>query len=638
MRRRGKVAVVLAAVLAVGSYPVQTAQARADDFWYDGKAPDFYELDLSHTDEFGYIASDRISHVPAVSKGLPGLLRAASVPRAYMNDIEALTAAYPDTKSQKYNDCWAFSAVGLAEFDLITDDKAADKSVDFSELQMAYFTYNHAEDPLEGTYGDKTEISGGNYLNFGGNLDFAARSLMQWKGLVNESKFPYTDAAGTRSIADRYAYEDITAHLQNAYLIDVHKNAAEVKQAIMEHGSVGTGYYAAVTPEERNMYEGSGMYNGVSVDTYYCDDAQAVANHAVNIVGWDDDFPAENFAARPKGNGAWLIRNSWGETTEFDLTSYFWLSYYDVTADDAVWVFDFEPADNYDYNYQYDGCATVGDGYRFDTVANVFTVKAEANEELNAVSFSMLDHANVPYTIKVYTNLASATKPRSGYLAATVKGTTGYAGVYTVPLKKAVSLAKGTKFSVVVETSGGRGVDVEFGYRYSGRGLSYRTTAYIEPGQSFVFYNGEWEDMEDLSTASYGTGNVCIKAYTSSLPGGSVAQVKTVKKQSAAKTAITLKWSKVSGASGYEIYRASTKNGVYKKVKTITSGTKTTYKDTGLTKNKTYYYRVRAYKNNEVQVDSTQTGESGELETVTTTKNTTTVGKMSARTAIKTAK
>ncbi len=87
----------------------------------------------------------------------------------------------------------------------------------------------------------------------------------------------------------------------------------------------------------------------------------AGANHAVTIVGWDDDYPASRFGnaagIQPEGNGAWLVKNSWGsETEEFPNgpgkgwgleneegkhTGYFWLSYYDRTLC-ALETFDFD--------------------------------------------------------------------------------------------------------------------------------------------------------------------------------------------------------------------------------------------------------------------------------------------------------
>ena len=54
---------------------------------------------------------------------------------------------------------------------------------------------------------------------------------------------------------------------------------------------------------------------------------------------------------------------------------------------------------------------------------------------------------------------------------------------------------------------------------------------------------------------------------------------------------IVLSWSKVSGAEKYEVYRATSKNGTYKRLSTTT---KTTLTNTSTTPGKTYYYKVRA--------------------------------------------
>lgn len=61
-------------------------------------------------------------------------------------------------------------------------------------------------------------------------------------------------------------------------------------------------------------------------------------------------------------------------------------------------------------------------------------------------------------------------------------------------------------------------------------------------------------------------------------------------------SSIFMEWSKPKGASGYQIYRGGSQNGSYRKVKTINSGKKTSWTCTGLTKGKTYYFKVRAFK------------------------------------------
>ena len=64
-------------------------------------------------------------------------------------------------------------------------------------------------------------------------------------------------------------------------------------------------------------------------------------------------------------------------------------------------------------------------------------------------------------------------------------------------------------------------------------------------------------------------------------------------KVTAAKKAAKLSWSKQTGATGYTVYMATSKNGKYKKVATVKS--KVSYTKTGLTKGKTYYFKVAAY-------------------------------------------
>lgn len=75
-----------------------------------------------------------------------------------------------------------------------------------------------------------------------------------------------------------------------------------------------------------------------------------------------------------------------------------------------------------------------------------------------------------------------------------------------------------------------------------------------------------------------------------------VAKVTGVKAKNTAKKTATISWKKVKGASGYVVYRATKKNGKYKSVKKITKGSTVKYVNKKLTKKKTYYYKVRAFK------------------------------------------
>ena len=104
------------------------------------------------------------------------------------------------------------------------------------------------------------------------------------------------------------------------------------KRAIMNYGGVYTSIYSTGSYEQ--------YYTGTN------------SNHAVCIVGWDDD----KYISRAPGKGAWICKNSWGN---WGYNGFFYVSYYDrscapVGVSDASYVFIFNDTLKYDKNYQYD--------------------------------------------------------------------------------------------------------------------------------------------------------------------------------------------------------------------------------------------------------------------------------------------
>ena len=61
-------------------------------------------------------------------------------------------------------------------------------------------------------------------------------------------------------------------------------------------------------------------------------------NHAVVIVGWDDNYDKSNFLQKPKNNGAFLVRNSWGTNDH----GYYWVSYEDKSIVPTYTIQDYE--------------------------------------------------------------------------------------------------------------------------------------------------------------------------------------------------------------------------------------------------------------------------------------------------------
>lgn len=108
----------------------------------------------------------------------------------------------------------------------------------------------------------------------------------------------------------------------------------------------------------------------------------------------------------------------------------------------------------------------------------------------------------------------------------------------------------------------------------SGKTYQYRVSCYWTIGGTN--YYGNYSSVVSVTT-----------------PPAKVSNVSTEKKSS---TYLTLSWKKVSGASGYRVYKYNTKTKAYEKVTTIASGSTTSYKVTGLASATEYQFKVRAYK------------------------------------------
>jgi fibronectin type 3 domain-containing protein len=88
---------------------------------------------------------------------------------------------------------------------------------------------------------------------------------------------------------------------------------------------------------------------------------------------------------------------------------------------------------------------------------------------------------------------------------------------------------------------------------------------------------------------------VSPSTYVSATTWGTVPSTpSSVTASAQSSSSITVSWGSVSGASDYYIYRATSSGGTYSQ---ITSTSSTSYTNTGLSSNTTYYYRVSAVNN-----------------------------------------
>lgn len=507
----------LAACLTVSSFCF-------DGFLVQASAGEVKPVELQEKDNG---ASAKVSesgyyHIPySLKSSENSALRAklrGSLPSKYDPRTLGLTTS---VKNQgNYGVCWAFAAVNAAEMDLLKSGAVSKSSADFSELQLAHYLYNRTVDPLGGTVGDKNVCASGvNYLLVGGNNILTTMELASWTGVAKESVLPYTSAAKVKELTKGkdYCYNDV-AHLQNAYWVNIGDHAT-IKSMIKTYGAAAVSYYAQTT-EDGNLF-----YNTATA-AYYCSDART-PNHAVSIVGWDDNFAVSKFksSARPSRNGAWLVKNSWG--SGFGDGGYFWLSYEDASlysGSNYAVVFDFEPADNYDCNYQYDGSVAFK-AIRFNNssegyVANVF--EAKNDEILKAVSFYTIG-ANYTCKIQIYKNPKNAAVPSSGTPCLTEEQSlcVPQAGYHTVVLDKEVSLNSKDKYAVVIwqrmdeQSIAETAEDEEKGLLYfvdenDSIGGLMKNISYSKAGQSFCSLDGRnWSDIGEE-----GHTNLRIKAFT----------------------------------------------------------------------------------------------------------------------------
>jgi uncharacterized repeat protein (TIGR02543 family) len=112
---------------------------------------------------------------------------------------------------------------------------------------------------------------------------------------------------------------------------------------------------------------------------------------------------------------------------------------------------------------------------------------------------------------------------------------------------------------------------------------SYKNTA-LTTGKTYYY------KVKAVCVAGSTTTYSSSSAYKYAKPIPSTPST-TVKSNSY--TSIKVSWGKISGASGYKVYRATSKTGTYSLIKTTTS---TSYTNSSLKTGKTYYYKVRAYR------------------------------------------
>jgi C1A family cysteine protease len=351
--------------------------------------------------------------------------------------------------------CWAFAVCGAMESDLLM---SGGPSSDFSENNLA----NHAGFDL-GT-------------NDGGDESMAIAYMSRLAGPGSEADDPYYGwdnhtTAPTTIPMQRFLQESNFYTTPNA-----------IKNALMTVGAVCT-----------SLYWTGGSYRSSDYTYYYS--GSTLVNHAVDIVGWDDN------KATAGGTGAWLCKNSWGA---WGNQGYFWLSYQDTEGGKYGASFETAPPNVVSAVYTHAPHGEVG-VVNAPLSCSVFdTTQAQA---LKSVGFyTQQDGAG--YEIRVYDHWVNGSP--SGLLE-TVDGTIAYQGYHVVDLPSLVGMGAGNDFVIYVGITDGGTYMQAIDDSYPGY-----TTDIANPGGSFYSFDGvTWTDLQTFD----GTASFAVNAYM--LPAGS---------------------------------------------------------------------------------------------------------------------
>lgn len=374
----------------------------------------------------------------------------------------------PQIKNQgKYGTCWAFAALSAMESALLPEEEEI-FAPDHMSLQNS-FVLRQAD---------------------GGEYTMGMAYLTAWQGPVYETDDPYGDGESPDNLKP-------VNHVQEIQLIDG-KDFEKIKEAVFKYGGVQTAIYSAL----RSSQSSSPYYNSEAYA--YCYMGAEKPNHEILIIGWDDNYPKENFKMEVENDGAFICQNSWGEN--FGDNGVFYVSYYDVNIGNHNVVYTrIEETDNYDNIYQSDLCGWVGQlGYTQDSLyaANVYT--AAGKETVKAAGFYATGK-ETSYELYVVKNFQNEDSLADRVLAAS--GKVANAGYYTIDFEKGFEVEPGERYAVVlyISTAGSeRPMAIEYAAD------EFTSDVDLSDGEGYISLRGsQWERTEENQKC-----NLCLKAYT----------------------------------------------------------------------------------------------------------------------------
>lgn len=358
-----------------------------------------------------------------------------------------------DTKSQGMtNLCWLYATTGMADTYVY---KKYGSKFSTSSAHGGVAMSNAVGQSDIGYYSNKPTDGGNNAKSLqymtNWNAPIFGDNEIKWNSMVSESNYPLSNVLQDTNnlITNEFKNSESLYRVTDSLYLDYH-DMDSIKNAIKEYGAVASGI-------KKNTNFGKDENGDLNIYNY-TSGLNISPNHEIMIVGWDDNYPKENFITNPKPSidGAWLIKDS-----DMDC-KYYWMSYDDSylksTKNNIMVITGIEKSSDKEHMLSYDYFTPAyKPKYSFKDdvyLCNIFDVDSYADEyqEINKVMF-YLRVSNCRYSVKIV-DVTNGTLPNNlDDISSLAEGEFSGEGYITQKLSTPCNIESGGKYAIIVKLS-----------------------------------------------------------------------------------------------------------------------------------------------------------------------------------------